>query len=138
MPPKTIPDRVIIQSAAPMVAQGKYPAKATVDETFPVSANIFCDGHEEISASILVRKKGVRAWKEHPMALLGNDRWEVLLTPSKSGVYEIRVQAWAHPFSTWKAGLLKKHQAGQDLATEIMIGAEIIELAAKNATGKAK
>jgi starch synthase (maltosyl-transferring) len=128
--------RVIIAHISPVVENGSYPAKAVVNEDLVISADIFSDGHDEVSASVLIRHKKERSWKELPLTLIGNDHWELPVRLVKEGIYQFRVQAWIDHFTTWKKGLLKKHTAGQPLDIEIQIGAAIIEQASQRAKGK--
>ncbi|MDF3076208.1 MAG: alpha amylase catalytic region [Sphingobacteriaceae bacterium] len=130
--------RVIISNVFPRVDDGKYPAKAAVNQSLTISASIFCDGHDTIAASALIRHSTERTWREIPMKLLVNDLWEAPFKPEKTGFYEFNIQAWIDHFTTWKKGLRKKAEAGQTLAVELQIGAGIIEKAAAQAPAKDK
>ncbi|MCD6062473.1 MAG: alpha,4-glucan--maltose-phosphate maltosyltransferase [Flavipsychrobacter sp.] len=130
--------RVVIIDVSPQIENGRYPAKAVIGEPVTISANIFGDGHDEISASVLVKAKGDRVWKEFPMHFINNDRWEFKLVPEKAVFYQFQVLAWIDHFATWKKGLLKKIAAGQDVPIELEIGANIISEAAGSAKAKEK
>jgi starch synthase (maltosyl-transferring) len=122
--------RVIITNIAPQVDAGSYPAKAAVGETLSISADIFSDGHDEISASAYIRKDGETGWTELPMKFVINDWWQVNYQPGTTGWYEFRIEGWVDHYKTWSKGLLKKHEAGQDVSVELQIGAQLIEKAA--------
>ena len=38
----------------PVIEGGRYPAKATVGETFPVSAVVFREGHDALNADVVL------------------------------------------------------------------------------------
>lgn len=130
--------RVIISNVSPQIEQGKFPAKTVQNEPIEFSADIFSDGHDEVSASILVKHETDDKWVELPMKLIVNDRWHARLLPEKLGYYKFRVQAWIDHFTTWKKGLKKKHDANQDIHVELLIGSEMLEKVAKNASGNDK
>lgn len=138
MIPTTGRKRVIITNVAPQVNHGQYPAKAVIQEEFIISADIFTDGHDEVSASVLLKHRKDRTWKELPMQFISNDRWELPIHPDKLGFYQFQVQGWIDHFTTWRKGLVKKYEAGQDIRVELEIGAGLIMEAAGRATAKEK
>ena len=128
--------RVVITNVQPSVENGKYPAKAVIDNPFVISADIFTDGHDEVDASVFLKHANHRMTVELPMEFVSNDRWELLLYPDKLGYYQFQVQGWIDHFKTWRKGLLKKYAAGQDIQVEIEIGAQLITDAATKADAK--
>jgi starch synthase (maltosyl-transferring) len=122
--------RVIISQVSPEIENGSYAARTGISEPLPITATIFGDGHDELSASVYLRKKGRQDWLELPMTALANDNWQLSFTPDETGYYEFRLEAWVDHFKTWANGLLKKQAAGQDLAVELQIGAQLMEQAA--------
>lgn len=130
--------RVVITNVSPQVNNGQYPAKGTIQEEFIISADIFTDGHDEVSASVLLKHKKERTWKELPMQFINNDHWELPFYPDKTGFYQFQVLAWVDHFTTWKKGLIKKYEAGQDIAIELQIGAQLVAEAAARAGAKEK
>jgi starch synthase (maltosyl-transferring) len=130
--------RVVIANVVPQIDCGKYPAKGVVDQEFLITADIFTDGHDNVDASVLIKQKKDRSWKEFPMKFINNDHWECSFYPQKTGFYQFQIQGWVNAFSTWKSGLLKKHEAGQDLQVDLQIGASLIEQSASRAAAKEK
>jgi len=128
--------RVAIENVKPEINCGRFPAKRTVGESMSVEADIFADGHDALSALLLYRKEGVSRWTEIPMQPLVNDRWRGAFDIQEIGDHYYTVQAWVDRFKTWRQGLAKKVEAGQDVALELLAGAELIELAAKRAAGE--
>lgn len=122
--------RVIITNVSPKVEEGKFPAKSAIHESFKISADVFSDGHDEIAASAFVRKVNDAEWIEHPLHFVINDHWETTHKASDTGNYEFKINGWVDHYTTWKKGLKKKFDAGQDIAVELQIGAELLEEAA--------
>jgi starch synthase (maltosyl-transferring) len=131
--------RVIITNISPQVECGTYPAKAAIDEEIIISADIFCDGHDAIDASVFIKHEKDRTWKEFPMSFINNDHWEKIFIGSKLGSYHFYVQGWIDHFITWKKGLLKKLEAGLEIAVELQIGVMLLEenMVAANSKDKA-
>lgn len=119
-------NRVVISNISPVVEEGQYPAKSAEDEVVIISADVFSDGHDEISASVLIQHPGVEGWKEYYMDLSFNDCWSYRLKTGNTGIYRFKVQGWVDHYATWAKGLKKKYEAGQDLNVELLIGAELL------------
>ena len=138
--PATISDqgrsRVVIENVKPEIDCGRFPAKRTVGESMTVEADIFADGHDALSALLLYRKDGVSCWTDIPMQPLVNDRWRGAFEVQEIGDHYYTVQAWVDRFKTWRQGLAKKVEAAQDVAVDLLAGAEIVELAAKRAAAE--
>jgi starch synthase (maltosyl-transferring) len=127
--------RVIIEGVQPAIDAGRFPIKRSIGERVMVEANIFTDGHDLLSAMLWYRPAGVASWTEVPMAPLGNDRWQGDFTVSQLGRYSYTVQAWVDHFSTWHEALRKRVAAGQEIAVELLVGADLIEAASQQAAG---
>jgi starch synthase (maltosyl-transferring) len=128
--------RVFISNVSPCVAHGHYPAKTTVNEDLVISADIFADGHDELAATVCIKHKKERIWKELPLTLIHNDHWELPVKLPLEGFYQFRIQAWIDHFTTWKKGFVKKAEADQPLEVELQIGIKLIEQAAGKAREK--
>jgi starch synthase (maltosyl-transferring) len=70
-------------------------------------------------------------WSEVPLAPLGNDRWTATFTVTELGTYVYTVEGWIDRFGTWLKGLIAKHEAGQDVASELLEGAQLAEAAVR-------
>lgn len=64
-----------------------------------------------------------------------NDVWTAHFTVDKLGTFHYKVEAWVDHLLNWYQGFLKKHEAGQDMGVELMIGADLLK---KTAPGYAK
>ncbi len=126
--------RVVIERVLPEIDCGRFPVKRIVGETVIVEADVFADGHEQLACQI-------RYWqdKDKPrsssMKPLGNDRWRGEFSVEKLGRYQYTVEGWIDRFQTWHGELVKRVAAGQDVHIELLMGAELIEEAAAQATG---
>jgi starch synthase (maltosyl-transferring) len=132
--PARAPSRVVIEGLEPDVDDGRFPAKRTAGEEVSVRADIFADGHDLLAAVLRYRRAGGE-WAEVGMTDLGNDRWEGRFTVTELGRYEYTVQAWVDRFASWRKELGKKSEAGQDVNSELLEGAELIAQTAKRVTG---
>ena len=129
------PSRVIIEAVRPAIDEGRFPIKRTIGEEVVVTADIFAEGHDVLSAVIQHRDAGEAQWHEVPMAGLVNDAWTGRFLVATLGWHEYRVLAWVDRFATWHRELTKKSQAGQDVSSELLEGAELVRAAAGRATG---
>ncbi len=129
--------RAVIEGVRPEIDGGRFPIKRTIGETVIVEADAFADGHDLLSCVLLFRPEGVRAWSDSPMSSLGNDRWRGSFTVTDLGRYRYTVRAWIDRFATWRRDLEKRVEAGQDVASDLLIGGEMAERAARRATGEA-
>jgi starch synthase (maltosyl-transferring) len=119
--------RVIIEGVKPQVDGGRYAAKRVVGDCVVVEADIFADGHDEISAWLMFRREDEPHWREVPMRPLVNDRWQASFEAEQLGSYRYTLKAWVDAFGTWRRDLKKRSAAGQDLSLQFLIGAHLIE-----------
>ncbi|MGH9712760.1 MAG: alpha-1,4-glucan--maltose-1-phosphate maltosyltransferase [Candidatus Acidiferrales bacterium] len=125
--------RVVIENVRPEVDEGRFPIKRTVGESVNVTADILAEGLDVLSARVLYRTVKQTAWQSTPMRPLTNDRWtgDFPITRQETHIYTL--QAWPDAFKTWVRDLKKRSEAGQELAMEFLIGAELITAAASRA-----
>jgi starch synthase (maltosyl-transferring) len=136
-PPKTTEDgrrRVVIEAVSPQIDRGRFPAKRTVGEKVAVEADIFADGHDSLGAALRYRHESTDAWTEVPLLPRTNDRWRGEFPVSELGVYKFTVEGWVDRFGTWSKQFAKRAEAGQDLTSELEVGAGLVEAAAARAT----
>ncbi len=145
--------RVIIEGVTPEIDGGRFPIKRIAGDETTVEANCLTDGHDALSCALLYRKEGAASgpgaaasgpgaaasgpgaagWSDVPMESLGNDRWRASFRVTELGRYYYTVQAWVDHFKSWARDLGKRVQAGQDVAVELLIGAELVEAASRRA-----
>jgi starch synthase (maltosyl-transferring) len=110
--------RVIISDVSPRVEEGRYPAKLCVGETLHVEANIFSDGHGELSADLEIWPPHNSAPTKVAMRPMGNDRWIGKHPLTVRGVHTFNIVAWRDDFSTWLSEAKRRVAAGQSLDLE--------------------
>jgi starch synthase (maltosyl-transferring) len=131
------PPRVIIESVSPEIDGGRFPAKRVAGDTVRVAASIFTEGHDRLAAVLRFRLARESTWHEAPMRPLPNDRWEAEFRVSELGRHEYTVEAWVDHFASWRHGLSKKVEAGQEVGSELLEGAAMVRAAAVRAGGGA-
>ena len=123
-----------MENVRPEVDAGRFPAKGSLGEPVVVEADIFGDGHDQLTAVLLWRPVGHReeaSWREVPMAYLVNDRWQGSFEPRRTGTYEFAVQAWVDHFKSWEHDLERRDRA--DAAAELEEGAKLVDEAGRRA-----
>jgi len=127
--------RVVIQAVDPQIDGGRFSIKRVVGEKVVVQAEIFADGHDLLSSLLLYRKKENADWMEVPMKLLANDRWQGAFAVKELGTYLYTIQAWVDDFQSWRRGIARKAEAGQDVSADLLAGAQILEHLSRKAAG---
>jgi starch synthase (maltosyl-transferring) len=128
--------RVVIESVKPEIDCGRVPAKRVIGEKVMVRADIFADGHDAVSARLLYKAPGERAWRHAGMRFISNDMWMGEFTVEKLGTYRYTIEGWIDHFRSWQADIRKKFDAGQDLAVDILTGLQYVEEALQRAAGE--
>src|SRR4029077_7294970 len=126
----------------PAVDGGQYPIKRVVGDRITVEADVLVDGHDRLAGVLLLRPRGEPRWRETPLAAVGrqpglpdNDVWRASFVVDALGTWEYTVCGWVDAWATWRWGLQRKHQAGQDIAVELLAGAALVDEAAARAAG---
>ncbi len=127
--------RVVIESVAPEIDGGRFPAKRSLGERVVVEADVFADGHDALTCVVRWRHQSSANWSDAPMAALGNDRWRGEFMVTELGRYLFTVQGWVDSFETWSRQFAKRVEAGQDVTLELEVAARMIEAAAARADG---
>ena len=129
---------IIIENVAPQLDCGAYPVKREVGDTLEVTANIFRDGHDRLSAVILYRRKSDSGWREVPMAEVnaGLAEWTGSIVLYDNASYVYTIEAWTDLFASWCNEVQKKLGAGQNVTLELIEGRELVEEALRRAKGE--
>lgn len=125
--------RVVVEGITPVLDGGRYALKRVAGEELVVEADVFTDGHDAVTCALLFRHEDEDAWAELPMTALGNDRWQGRFIPSMLGRYFYSVRGWVDRFRSWARDLTKRIEAGQDVTTDLLIGAAYVDEAAEAA-----
>jgi starch synthase (maltosyl-transferring) len=131
--------RIPITDVSPVVACGRWPARAVVGETLTVAATIFREGHDAVGANLVLHRPDGTTGPYTPMVELdhGLARWEATATFTEQGLWSYVIEAWSDPLATWHHNVEVKHAAGQDIALELEEGARLFEAAAEEAPASA-
>ena len=123
--------RVVVDRVAPEIDGGRFPIKRTVGEGVRVTADMFADGHDVLAGVVKYRYlSATNAWTEVPLVSIGNDTWEATFIVDRLGEWEYTVEGWIDRFGSWLKNLIAKAEAGQDVSSELLEGAQIVEQAA--------
>ncbi len=126
-------ERIAIEAVSPAVDGGRFPVKRGVGDLVEVSADIFSDGHEVLAAELLWRAADTKDWSRVPMTLVANDRWRAEFPLARTGRHVFAIEAWWSDFGTYRRDLVKKRDAGLDVALEITEGRLLLERFAQSA-----
>ena len=124
--------RIPVIEVSPVIEDGRWPAKGTVGEAFPVRATVFREGHDAVAATaVLVAPDGTdRSWTPMYDVAPGLDRYEAWLMPDAPGDWGFRVEGWSDPYATWSHDATIKIAAGVDVDLMLAEGALVLERAA--------
>jgi starch synthase (maltosyl-transferring) len=123
--------RLGVADVSPVVACGRYPARAVVGEHVPISATVFREGHDAVAANVAWRGPDgepgpfIRMTPGEP----GLDQWHATVVPTSEGAWTFAVEAWGDPVATWVHRVEVKIEAGQgteDLANDLEDGARLL------------
>ena len=127
--------RLGIDDVRPLISAGSVASKAVVGEVIPVTALVWREGHDAVSATLSAWAARTTATSSVTMQVDPNDQDRVhgVFTPGTQGTWYFRVDAWSDPIATWKNAVTKKMAAGQsaaELANDLQHGAELFSRAA--------
>ena len=126
--------RVVAERVWPEIDAGRFPIKRTVGEDVTVTVDLFADGHDVIAGVLRYRAlphgEDAGEWKEAPLTPIENDRWGASFRVEALGQAEYTIEAWVDYFASWLKGLVAKAEAGQDVSSELLEGAELVQRAA--------
>jgi starch synthase (maltosyl-transferring) len=128
--------RIVVRPLAPLVEQGRYPARAVAGQQLAIEAEIFMDGHERLAAAVVVLRDGALP-RTVPLRDAGNDRWRADLLLEEPGRYRLCIEAWLDAWASWRHAVEIKLEARQTLAADLADGRALIEQARRHAAGAA-
>ena len=124
--------RIPVTEVEPVLEDGLWPAKAVENESFPVRATVFREGHDALGAEVvLVDPQGKETMRTRMYDVApGLDRLEAWIKPTGVGDWSFRVDTFCDPYQTWAKEASIKVQADQDVEMEFELGARLFERAA--------
>src|SRR6478735_4537076 len=134
------PNRIVVTDIAPTVAGRRHPVKRVVGEPVDVTATLVADGHDEVWVLLSHQPPGSTSWVDVPMSSLnpGLDQWGARFTPELRGVHRFKVLAWIDHLASLAHGTLRKEAAGQDVSSELLQAAALLDADADGATTTAR
>jgi starch synthase (maltosyl-transferring) len=127
--------RVHIDRIEPEIDGGRSAAKRIVGDLMKVAVDLLIDGHDIVRGVVLYRHERDADFREVELVAEGNDRFTASFPLERIGTYLFTVEGWADGFATWRRGLARKVEAGQDVSVELLEGAALLATAAAGATG---
>ena len=131
--PPSLQVRPVIEAVRPLVDGGQRPAKAAVGDTVTVEADVIADGHDVLTCDLRFRHDDDLMWSSVAMEPLVNDRWRAGFEVRSMGQHRFLIEARVDPFMTWRRDLRARADAGQDIAVELHVGAELVDAGAHRA-----
>jgi starch synthase (maltosyl-transferring) len=137
--------RVVIEALEPSLEGGMYAVKRTIGDRVTVSADLIADGHDVVGGELIVRPPlppsealagdpGARDWTI-PLEAMGDDRYGASFVVDALGSWQWSIRGWIDHFASFRRGLLRKLEAGQEVDVELSVGAELVAAAAARAHG---
>jgi len=115
--------RVLLTNIQPQIEGGSYAVKRIVGQELTVTADVLCDGHDVIQASVRYKHQSKRSWSEVRMTALENDQMTATFTVEQQGNYSYRVEGWVDESLNWLHGIEKKIAANVFVKSELLEGA---------------
>ena len=119
--------RVVIEHVVPVINEGQFAIKAIPGESIHVEADVFCDGHDHVTAKLMYKHVDDADWVELGMTLIINDRYEADFTVEKEGEHVYTIEGWVDHIDTWQHDTELKIRAGQRVPLELLMGANFLE-----------
>lgn len=139
--------RLAIEDVRPQLSAGTYPSKAVVGELVPVSAQVWREGHDAISATLTITGPKDSQIAASPLHItmhqdeFNEDLVHAFFIPDVMGTWTFQVDAWSDPMRTWRHAVTKKIEAGQseeELANDLIHGADLFDKATKGVPDKSQ
>ncbi len=101
-----------------------------------VTADIFADGHDAVSARIRYKRQGDREWRDDSHeGCAENDRWKGEFVVEEAGIYHYLVEGWIDHFKTWQGDLRKRiGSRAVFITSDLLIGARYVEETSERAS----
>ncbi len=119
---------------APVVDLGRYPAKAVVGEPFEVTALVFREGHDALSADVVLTdpEGNRRPWVPMTKDPEEPDLWRATVSADTEGAWTFAVEGWSDPVATWRHNAEIKIPAEIDVELMFAEGVLLLERAREN------
>jgi starch synthase (maltosyl-transferring) len=129
--------RVVLERLRPEIEGGRFAIKRAQGEAIHVTVTAMADGHDLVACALKYWHERWGDWREVRMTSAGQDAWQAAFRVEEIGRYSYTAVAWVDRFRTWRRDLEKRFQAGKDVSSELLVGAEMLRAAAARAAGDA-
>jgi starch synthase (maltosyl-transferring) len=121
--------RIPIMDVTPVVAGGRYPAKAAVGEPFTVTAVVFREGHDALNADVVLTDPTGkrRPWVRMRKHGVEPDLWLAEVSADIEGPWTFEIEGWGDPVATWRHNAEIKIPAGIDVELMFTEGALLLQ-----------
>jgi len=127
--------RIPIVGVGPSLEEGRWPARAVVGESVPISATIFREGHDlEGATAVITRPSGRKDTLPMEAKNWGLSLYEARFLPKSEGMHSFRVEAWSDPVGTWAHAAEVKVHAGVDVQLMLDEGVAVLTRALNEVT----
>ncbi len=130
--------RIVIENVQPEIEEGLFPVKRIPGERLVVTADIFTEGQNALSANLLVRGGQKGRWAEISMQHTVNDSWTADFPVESRDDHYYTIEAWIDHFKGWIRDFRKKADAGVSTSVDLMTGVLLINESALLARGREK
>ncbi|PWD52199.1 alpha-1,4-glucan--maltose-1-phosphate maltosyltransferase [Serinibacter arcticus] len=129
--PHTPIGRIPVVDVAPTAENGRWPTKAVVGEVVPTRATVFREGHDAVSATLVLTRPDGTVASASTMTCVnpGLDLWTGTLVPDAEGDWTFHVEGWSDPWGTWTHDADIKVPAGIDVELMLTEGALLLDRA---------
>jgi starch synthase (maltosyl-transferring) len=117
---------LLIERVSPVVDGGRYPVKSVVGDSVEVRAECFRHGAELVSAALRYFGPSDERPREKAMRRRRGDVFTGSFDVAEMGMHHFNIEAWTDVFGTWRRDLVRRLEAGQDVALELEEGAAIV------------
>src|SRR5262249_50733266 len=100
--------RVIVENIRPSVDGGRFAIKRVVGERVEVEADCFAAGHDAITVTLRWHHESDKAWRDIPMAPLGNDAWQAGFDVDREGTWRYAIEAAIDPLASWSEAFARR------------------------------
>ena len=120
--------RIPVLDVWPVLANSRA-VKAVINESFTVAATIFREGHDAVAGEVvLTNPEGVVTSRNRMEPTgPGTDRFEAVVRPDATGIWQFHIAAWSNPIATWLHRFHIKIPIGIDVELECAEGAALID-----------
>src|SRR3954469_21236257 len=127
---------IVIENVQPQIDCGRHPVKRAVGKPVRVTADVFKEGHDELTVVLRWRQLTPSQTEAREVAMrhLGNDSWEGQFPLFGNGLYAFTIESWPDLFRSWAGELKRQVDGGREVHSELLEGAAVLASAAERAT----